>query len=56
MGNGVHTDTDIYPVGICIMTCRGISEMGHMKTLQAHHRDFVWGTLCRGRIITFLNM
>ena len=28
MGNRVHTETHIYPVGICIMTCRGISEMG----------------------------
>ena len=28
MGNTVHTDTHIYPVGICDMTCRGISEVG----------------------------
>ena len=29
MGNKVHTDTHIYPVGICVMTCREISEMAH---------------------------
>ena len=28
MGNRVHADAHIYPVGICAMTCRGISEMG----------------------------
>ena len=29
-GNRVHTDTDthIYSVGICVMTCRGISDKG----------------------------
>ena len=31
MGNQVHADTLIYPVGICVMTCRRISEMGTWK-------------------------
>ena len=31
MGNRVHTDTHIYPVSICVMTCMGISEIGTWK-------------------------
>ena len=45
MGNRVHTDTHIYPVGICDMTCRGISEMGTWKPCKHTTGILVGGTV-----------
>ena len=53
MGNRVHTDTHIYPVGICVMTCRGISDKGTWKPYKHTTGILVESTVHRGGLSHF---
>ena len=53
MGKRVHTDTHIYPVGICVMACRGISEMGTWKPCKHTTGILVGSTIHREGLSLF---
>ena len=53
MGNGVLIDTHIYLVGISVMTCRGISEMGTWKPFRHTTWILAGSTIHREGLLDF---